>query len=341
MCDVLHNVIRSSFIYEQKQLRYVRFMKQSSWCLGLGCNDGRLLVWDLKSKRCKNEYVAATRDSSITCLEFNWNDSSCCCGYDNGDVIIYNLVTGQPSKPMKSKTNQAIRSLQYNHLRKSILGTASDYGTVTLWDVNAKSEIHSFNTSHVAPATGLCFSPVNDILLMSVGLDKNIVCYDVHSKKPVQTMSAESPLTCIDLMSDGMTLAVGTSRGKILMYDLRQSSIPFKTVSAHRTSVTGVAFQKISDGPQRQSSSSKSSTMKSKAVQIGSKVKVKQFYDSDDNSVQSAIREDVIEGGSVDFSPKRPSRRSLTAQIFSPVKGTSYTSKAILCIEATHFILCY
>ena len=40
--------------------------------------------------------------------------------------------------------------------------------------------------SIVAPATGLAFSPLNEMLLLSCGLDKRIVCYDVQGKKYVE-----------------------------------------------------------------------------------------------------------------------------------------------------------
>ena len=61
----------------------------------------------------------------------------------------------------------------------------SDDGAVNLWDINTRRMLHSFTNSHIAPATGLNFSPINDILLMSVGLDKRIVCYDTQGKKLV------------------------------------------------------------------------------------------------------------------------------------------------------------
>ena len=79
---------------------------------------------------------------------------------------------------------------------------------------------------------------------------------------------AESPLTSIDLMNDGATLAVGSTRGKIYIYDLRQGmSAPVKfntktftfqqvknnmyfvgatavqTLAAHKSSVQGLTFQ--------------------------------------------------------------------------------------------------
>ena len=77
---------------------------------------------------------------------------------------------------------QAVRQLKYSLFKKSLLASVSDDGAVNLWDTNAKRLIHSFDGQHKAPATALAFSPLNDMLLMSVGLDKRLVCYDVRNK---------------------------------------------------------------------------------------------------------------------------------------------------------------
>lgn len=63
------------------------------------------------------------------------------------------------------------------------------------------------------------------------------------SQRLVKTLVAESPLTAVDFMPDGATLAIGSSRGKIYQYDLRMLKSPVKTISAHKTSVQCIAFQ--------------------------------------------------------------------------------------------------
>lgn len=68
-------------------------------------------------------------------------------------------------------------------MKKTLLGSVSDDGGTYLWDTNTKRLVHSFDGAHKAPASGLAFSPLNYMLLLSIGLDKKIVCYDVLSKK--------------------------------------------------------------------------------------------------------------------------------------------------------------
>ena len=56
-------------------------------------------------------------------------------------------------------------------------------------------------------------------------------------------MTAESPLTSVSMMHDGTTLAVGSTRGKIYIYDLRKGSSPIQTLAGHKSSVQCLAFQ--------------------------------------------------------------------------------------------------
>lgn len=60
----------------------------------------------------------------------------------------------------------------------------------------------------------------------------------------VKTILSESALTSIDLLYDGKTVAVGSSRGKVYIYDLRHSNDPIFVKSAHKTSVACLRFQK-------------------------------------------------------------------------------------------------
>lgn len=77
---------------------------------------------------------------------------------------------------------QPIHDLRLSQLKRSLLGSVSDSGTVVLWDANTQKELHVFDSAHKAPSSGLAFSPVSELLVVSVGLDKRIICYDSASK---------------------------------------------------------------------------------------------------------------------------------------------------------------
>lgn len=55
-------------------------------------------------------------------------------------------------------------------------------------------------------------------------------------------MTAETALTSVDIMSDGVTIAAGSVTGKVYIYDLRQGTLPVHTIHAHDSTVNRVVF---------------------------------------------------------------------------------------------------
>lgn len=82
-------------------------------------------------------------------------------------------------------------------------------------------------------------------VLVTVGLDKRLVIIDPTSSAPPVRVSAEVPLSCAHFKDDGVTVAVGTTDGRILFYDVR--------VRVWKTQQTLQAFKKsvVSRLPQR------------------------------------------------------------------------------------------
>ncbi|OXB59837.1 hypothetical protein ASZ78_012391 [Callipepla squamata] len=179
----------------------------------------------------------------VTCVAYNWNDCYIASGSLSGEIILHSVTTNLSSTPFGYSSSQPIRHLKYSSFKKSLLGSVSDSGNVTLWDVNTQNPYRNFENTHKAPASEICFSPVNELLLVTVGLDKRINLYDTSSKKLLTTIVAEYPLTTVNFMPDGTTLTVGSSRGRICQYDLRKLTSPVKTVVAHKGCVTCIRLQ--------------------------------------------------------------------------------------------------
>ena len=79
--------------------------------------------------------------------------------------------------------------------------------------------------------SAITFSPINDTLALSVGLDKKLVCCDTKTKKIIMSIQCENPLTAADFDIDGVSMAVGTSRGKVSIFSFFLITITSKFVS--------------------------------------------------------------------------------------------------------------
>ena len=83
---------------------------------------------------------------------------------------------------IKRRRLSVLSATQFSPFTSAMLSTASDGGTVRIWDVHSKKCTSTFD-SHKAPASSLCYSPINSSLLVSGGLDKQILFYDVRKKR--------------------------------------------------------------------------------------------------------------------------------------------------------------
>ncbi|NXJ26106.1 NEDD1 protein, partial [Dicrurus megarhynchus] len=241
-------------------------LNSSSSYIVSGGLDNTVNIWDLKSRKIYRSLK--DHKDEVTCVAYNWNDGYIVSGSSSGEIILHSVTTNLSSTPFGYGSRQPIRHLKYSSFKKSLLGTVSDSGNVTLWDVNSQNPYHNFENTHKAPASEICFSPVNKLLLVTVGLDKRIILYDTLSKKLLTTIVADFPLTTVDFMPDGTTLAIGCSRGKIWQYDLRQLTSPVKTVIAHKGCVKCIRLQ-------FSSTSSKSNLTGSSNKPVSKRVEVK------------------------------------------------------------------
>lgn len=82
---------------------------------------------------------------------------------------------------MQLKYNDSvINQFKFNPLNESIMATAQEDSTVTIYDLNEKKVVKSYSTNHKGSIKGIAFSPSKQSLLCSVGLDKQFVLYDIN-----------------------------------------------------------------------------------------------------------------------------------------------------------------
>lgn len=160
----------------------------------------------------------------------------------NGDTIIYSLVSNIPITTVKLNCSKSISAMKFHHESWSLLGLATDEGHVVLRDVTVNKDKVTFHDSHASPVTDFAFSLINKDVMLSCGFDKNMQVYDIRQKNVVSTLRTPHALTTLAINTENQ-VALGTLKGYILMYDLRDLTSPFKILKGHNDKVQKVAFQ--------------------------------------------------------------------------------------------------
>ena len=82
--------------------------------------------------------------------------------------------------------------------------------------------------------------------MCSVGLDRQVIFYDINDKTIVKKIMAPFPIASVNFAQDGHTLAVGSSMNgqnqQCLIYDLRKSSSITLALQGHESAVNCIRF---------------------------------------------------------------------------------------------------
>nr|POF22506.1 isoform 2 of protein nedd1 [Quercus suber] len=201
-------------------------------------------IWDLQRKRCIKWLRGHT--NTITGAIYNCKDEHLASISLSGDLILHNLASGARAAELKDPNEQVLRVLDYSRISRHLLVTAGDDGTVHLWDTTGRNPKVSWLKQHSAPTAGVSFSPSNDKIIASVGLDKKLYTYDSGSRRPSSCIPYEAPFSSLAFRDDGWTLAAGTSNGRVVFYDVRGKPQPFVVLHAYSSSeaVTSLCWQR-------------------------------------------------------------------------------------------------
>ena len=154
------------------------------------------------------------------------------------------------------------------------------------------------------------------------------------------SIQAEAPLTSADFDHDGISIAVGTSRGRLLIYDLRSPKTPVHNIAAHNSSVTSVVYKpKQTTTSHNPTTSGVSSASKSRSSRLShqksvpslktvkeegkensdpalTEEKEEESFTKADEKMFSSVRDESI------FPSSSNRRESLSSMLFSPLRDS-------------------
>ncbi|CAI9295942.1 unnamed protein product [Lactuca saligna] len=222
----------------------INFSSKASRYICSGGSGQTVRIWDLQKRKCIKWLKGHT--DTITDVKYNCKDEHLASISLSGDLIIHNLASGARATELKDPNGQVLRVLDYSRISRHLLVTAGDDGSVHLWDTTGRNPKVSWLKQHSAPTAGVSFSPSNDKMIASVGLDKKLYTFDSGSRRPSYCIPYESPFSSVAFRDDGHTLAAGTTTGQVVFYDVRAKPQPFTVLRAYANSeaVTSLCWQR-------------------------------------------------------------------------------------------------
>lgn len=202
------------------------------------------MIWDTKNKSITKTFPSPSQQSCVNHLSYNAKNTSLAATMQNGDTVIYGLVSNIPVLTVKLACSKSISAMKFHHESRSLLGLATDEGHMVLRDITTNKDKVFFENVHASPISDFVYSLINKDVVLSSGFDKIMNVYDVRLQNVVSTIRTSYTLTSIAINAENQ-VALGTKNGIVLIYDLRDLTSPLKVLKGHDEEVRKASFQPV------------------------------------------------------------------------------------------------
>ncbi|XP_037295195.1 uncharacterized protein LOC115451797 isoform X1 [Manduca sexta] len=212
--------------------------------IAIGTKSGNVMIWDTKNKSIVKTFPTPSQQSTVNYVSYNANNTRLAASMQNGDTVIYGLVSNIPVLTIRLSCSKSISAMKFHQESRPLLGLATDEGHIVLRDITTNKDKVFFENVHASPVSDIAFSLINRDVMLSCGYDKIMHVYDVRLQNVVSTIRTSYTLTSLAINTDNQ-VGLGTRNGIVLIYDLRDLTIPFKVLKGHEDEVRRVAFQPL------------------------------------------------------------------------------------------------
>lgn len=238
-------------------------MEEEKVCMGINRNGRKLFAcaakatfieeFDSSTLALKKSHQRPSNSSPASCLSVSKNDSMIATCSNEDNTISFIGIKSKVKQNVSVCENQTnIRYIKFSPWKDPHLAMALDDGSLSIWDAEKSQEYHNFPAVHSGPSTQLAFSPYNNMLVATVGIDRKLVLYDTVGKRIVQDCEADQPLMSVSVHHNGHSLFVGSTLGNIYKYDMRKfGHVVDKIERAHSSPVYNIVNQTMKRSSRR------------------------------------------------------------------------------------------
>jgi len=204
--------------------------------LASGSFDKQIFFWDVYGE-CRNFNVLRGHKNAV--LDLHWSTDSTNMYSVSADktCAVWDLMTCTKRRTLREHTS-IVNSCHPARRGPELLVTASDDGTIKMWDVREKKSI--WTIKHRAAVTSVSFND-NASKIFSAGLDETIHCWDLQTKKLDFSMSGHSEtITAISLSADGNFLVSNSMDNTVKVWDVKPFVMNNSPQGRCITTLTGV-----------------------------------------------------------------------------------------------------
>lgn len=212
--------------------------------VAIGTRSGNVMIWDTRNKNVVKTFPTPSQQSCVNFISYNAKNTSLAASMQNGDTIIYGLVSNIPVLTVKLACSRSISSIKFHQESRSLLGLATDEGHMVIRDITTNKDKAYFENVHASPVSDFVYSLINRDVMLSTGYDKVMHVYDIRLQNVVSTVRTAYTLTSLAINTENQ-VALGTKNGLVLIYDLRDLSTPSKVLKGHEDEIRKVAFQPL------------------------------------------------------------------------------------------------
>lgn len=220
------------------------FHREGHRNIAIGTRSGNVMIWDTKNKSITKTFPTPSQQSCVNFVSYNAKNTSLAASMQNGDTVIYGLVSNIPVLTVKLASSKSISAMKFHHESRSLLGLATDEGHVVIRDITTNKDKAFFENVHASPVSDIAYSLINRDVMLSSGYDKIMHVYDMRLQNVVSTTRTSYTLTSLAINTDNQ-VALGTKNGIVLLYDLRDLTTPHRVLKGHEEEVHKVSFQPI------------------------------------------------------------------------------------------------